>query len=138
MKKSLYQKIINFIKKYFNAKKQIKYFKNKNICSRKSYVVPSQEEQARILHTLTTSDYEYDETLKQSLQSDATYFEKLKTKVNKGRPAYKQVVRIKLREKEFIKNATMKIVRYLNIPGEAEKAEAAVKAAKEAGDKNKQ
>lgn len=69
---------------------------------------------------------------------DATYFEKLKTKVNKGRPAYKQVVRIKLREKEFIKNATMKIVRYLNIPGEAEKAEAAVKAAKEAGDKNKQ
>ena len=68
---------------------------------------------------------------------DATYFEKLKTKVNKGRPAYKQVVRIKLREKEFIKNATMKIVRYLNIPGEAEKAEAAVKAAKEAGEKNK-
>ncbi len=67
---------------------------------------------------------------------DATYFEKLKNKVNKGRPVYKQIVRIKLRETEFIKNATMKIVRYLNIPGEAEKAEAAVKAAKEAGSKN--
>ena len=66
---------------------------------------------------------------------DATYFEKLKTKVNKGRPAYKQVVRVKLREKEFIKNATMKIVRYLNIPGAAEKAEEAIRAAKEAGDK---
>ena len=47
---------------------------------------------------------------------DATYFEKLKTKVNKGRPLYKQVSRIKLREEEFIKNASMKIVRYKNIP----------------------
>ena len=65
---------------------------------------------------------------------DATYFEKLKNKVNKGRPTYKQVVRIKLREKEFIKNATMKIVRYLNIPGAAEKAEEAIRAAKEAGE----
>ena len=68
---------------------------------------------------------------------DATYFEKLKNKVNKGRPAYKQIVRIKLREKEFVKNATMKIVRYLNIPGAADKADAAVKAAKEAAEKNK-
>ncbi|MBO4862927.1 MAG: AMP-binding protein [Eubacterium sp.] len=47
---------------------------------------------------------------------DATYFEKLKTKVNKGRPIYKQITRIKLREEEFIKNASMKIVRYKNIP----------------------
>ncbi len=47
---------------------------------------------------------------------DATYFEKLKNKVNKGRPMYKQISRIKLREEEFIKNASMKIVRYKNIP----------------------
>ncbi len=47
---------------------------------------------------------------------DATYFEKLKNKVNKGRPMYKQITRIKLREEEFIKNASMKIVRYKNIP----------------------
>lgn len=44
------------------------------------------------------------------------YFEKLKGKINKGRPMYKQISRIKLREEEFIKNASMKIVRYKNIP----------------------
>ncbi|SEQ70567.1 long-chain acyl-CoA synthetase [Lachnospiraceae bacterium NE2001] len=48
---------------------------------------------------------------------DTEYFEKLKNKVNKGRPLYKQVARVKLREEEFIKNASMKIVRYKNIPG---------------------
>ena len=48
---------------------------------------------------------------------DTAYFEKLKNKINKGRPMYKQVSRIKLREEEFIKNASMKIVRYKNIPG---------------------
>ena len=47
---------------------------------------------------------------------DTAYFEKLKDKVNKGRPIYKQITRIKLREEEFIKNASMKIVRYKNIP----------------------
>ena len=47
---------------------------------------------------------------------DATYFEKLKNKVNKGRPLYKQITRVKLRETEFIKNASMKIVRYKNVP----------------------
>ena len=47
---------------------------------------------------------------------DYEYFEKLKNKVNKGRPIYKQITRVKLRDKEFIKNATMKIVRYKNIP----------------------
>ncbi len=50
---------------------------------------------------------------------DTAYFEKLKNKVNKGRPMYKQISRIKLREEEFIKNASMKIVRYKNIPGSA-------------------
>ena len=47
---------------------------------------------------------------------DTAYFEKLKNKVNKGRPIYKQITRIKLREEEFIKNASMKIVRYKNVP----------------------
>ena len=47
---------------------------------------------------------------------DTAYFEKLKNKVNKGRPLYKQVAKIKLRKEEFIKNASMKIVRYKNIP----------------------
>ena len=48
---------------------------------------------------------------------DTEYFEKLKSKVNKGRPIYKQITRIKLRDEEFIKNASMKIIRYKNIPG---------------------
>ncbi len=46
---------------------------------------------------------------------DQAYFEALKDKVNKGRPLYKQIVRVKLREVEFIKNASMKIVRHKNI-----------------------
>ena len=50
-------------------------------------------------------------------RGDTAYFEKLKNKVNKGRPMYKQVAKVKLRDEEFIKNATMKIVRYKNIPG---------------------
>jgi long-chain acyl-CoA synthetase len=52
-------------------------------------------------------------------RDDVQYFEKLKNKVNKGRPMYKQIATIKLRNEEFIKNATMKIVRYKNIPGAA-------------------
>ena len=47
---------------------------------------------------------------------DIEYFNALMEKVNKGRPVYKQVAAIKLREKEFIKNTTKKIVRYKNIP----------------------
>ena len=50
-------------------------------------------------------------------RDDMDYFEKLKSKVNKGRPIYKQITRVKLRNEEFIKNASMKIVRYKNIPG---------------------
>lgn len=46
---------------------------------------------------------------------DQEYFDRLRDKVNKGRPLYKQIVRIKLRDKEFIKNASMKIVRQKNI-----------------------
>ncbi len=48
-------------------------------------------------------------------RGDYEYFEKLKDKVNKGRPLYKQIVKIKLRDEEFIKNASMKIVRQKNI-----------------------
>ena len=44
------------------------------------------------------------------------YFEALMIKVNEGRPIYKQVAGVKLREEEFIKNASKKIVRYKNIP----------------------
>ena len=44
------------------------------------------------------------------------YFEALKEKVNNKRPMYKRIAIIKLRKEEFIKNASMKIVRYLNIP----------------------
>ena len=50
-------------------------------------------------------------------RDDKDYFEKLKSKVNKGRPIYKQITRVKLRNEEFIKNASMKIIRYKNIPG---------------------
>ncbi len=56
-------------------------------------------------------------------RDDKEYFEKLKSKVNKGRPIYKQITRIKLRNEEFIKNASMKIVRYKNIPGMMPKIE---------------
>ncbi len=44
------------------------------------------------------------------------YFDELMLKVNEGRPIYKQVASVKLREVEFIKNASKKIVRYKNIP----------------------
>lgn len=43
------------------------------------------------------------------------YFDALMEKVNKGRPAYKQIARVVLRDQEFIKNSTKKIVRYKNI-----------------------
>ena len=44
------------------------------------------------------------------------YFEELMNKVNEGRPAYKQIAAVKLRDQEFIKNSSKKIVRYKNIP----------------------
>ncbi len=44
------------------------------------------------------------------------YFNQLMAKVNEGRPAYKQIARVVLRDKEFIKNSSKKIVRYKNIP----------------------
>ncbi len=44
------------------------------------------------------------------------YFEELMKKVNEGRPVYKQVARVVLRDTEFIKNTSKKIVRYKNIP----------------------
>lgn len=47
---------------------------------------------------------------------DKEYFDALMEKVNKGRPVYKQVASVKLRDEEFIKNTSKKIVRYKNIP----------------------
>ncbi len=44
------------------------------------------------------------------------YFNALKEKINNKRPMYKRIAVVKLRKEEFIKNASMKIVRYLNIP----------------------
>jgi len=44
------------------------------------------------------------------------YFNKLMARVNEGRPAYKQIAKVKLRDTEFIKNTSKKIVRYKNIP----------------------
>ena len=44
------------------------------------------------------------------------YFNELKQKVNRGRPAYKQVARVVLREEDFVRNTTRKIVRYKNVP----------------------
>ena len=44
------------------------------------------------------------------------YFNELMNKVNEGRPVYKQIASVKLREEEFIKNTSKKIVRYKNIP----------------------
>ena len=47
---------------------------------------------------------------------DTAYFEALMAKVNRGRPAYKQIAAVRLRDQEFIKNTSKKIVRYKNIP----------------------
>lgn len=44
------------------------------------------------------------------------YFQDLMMKVNKGRPLSKQIASVKLRDVEFIKNTTKKIVRNKNIP----------------------
>lgn len=47
---------------------------------------------------------------------NAEYFNALMLKVNEGRPLSKQIASVKLREVEFIKNTTKKIVRSKNIP----------------------
>ena len=44
------------------------------------------------------------------------YFNTLKEKINNKRPMFKRIAIVKLRNEEFIKNGSMKIVRYLNIP----------------------
>ena len=44
------------------------------------------------------------------------YFNALKEKINNKRPMFKRIAVVKLRKEEFIKNGSMKIVRYLNIP----------------------
>lgn len=43
------------------------------------------------------------------------YFEEIRKKVNYNRPIYKQVARIILRDNEFTKNTSMKIMRYKHI-----------------------
>ncbi len=43
---------------------------------------------------------------------DEVYFDQLLRKVNKKLPAYKRVARVILRREEFVKNSSMKIVRY--------------------------
>ena len=49
-------------------------------------------------------------------RGDEAYFQALMKKVNQGRPAYKQVARIVLRDEDFVRNTTRKIVRYKNVP----------------------
>jgi len=44
------------------------------------------------------------------------YFQQLMLKVNEGRPMSKQIAAVRLREVEFIKNTTKKIIRSKNIP----------------------
>lgn len=43
---------------------------------------------------------------------DEAYFERLRQKVNKDQPVYKRIARVVLRETEFVKNSSMKIIRY--------------------------
>ena len=62
-------------------------------------------------HKIIAEIYPEDEYM-----GNAEYFNALMEKVNKGRPVYKQVAAVKLREEEFIKNTSKKIVRYKNIP----------------------
>jgi len=44
------------------------------------------------------------------------YFKDLMLRVNAGRPLSKQIVSVKLRDEEFIKNTTKKIIRSKNVP----------------------
>ena len=52
----------------------------------------------------------------EGFMGNTEYFQSLMEKVNAGRPAYKRIARVELRDTEFIKNTTKKIVRYKNIP----------------------
>ncbi len=54
-------------------------------------------------------------------RGDAAYFEKLRNKVNKGRPPYKRIAQIVTVDHAFIKNTNMKILRHKNLPGSGEK-----------------
>lgn len=49
-------------------------------------------------------------------RGNEAYFQSLMKKVNQGRPAYKQVSRLVLRDEDFVRNTTRKIVRYKNVP----------------------
>lgn len=49
-------------------------------------------------------------------KDNTDYFNRLMLKVNEGRPLSKQIASVKLRDTEFIKNTTKKIVRNKNIP----------------------
>ena len=68
--------------------------------------------------------YEYQKKIvaeifpEEEFMGNTEYFNDLMKKVNEGRPAYKQVVRVKLRDQDFIRNTSRKIVRYKNIPQE--------------------
>ncbi len=58
------------------------------------------------------------------------YFNELKEKINNKRPMFKRIANVKLRKEEFIKNASMKIVRYLNIPSMQNNAQSSDTASK--------
>ena len=49
-------------------------------------------------------------------RGNTAYFEELTEKINQDRPMYKKISRVVLRDEEFIKNTSQKIVRYKNIP----------------------
>ena len=55
--------------------------------------------------------YPENEMLEQSEDRQVIYFDKLKNKVNKDRPLYKQVANIVIRKEEFKKNTSKKIIR---------------------------
>lgn len=52
----------------------------------------------------------------EAYRGNEEYFQNLMMKVNQGRPLSKQIASVKLRDEEFIKNTTKKIVRNKNIP----------------------
>lgn len=54
----------------------------------------------------------------EGFEGQEPYFEALTRTVNRDRPAYKQVARVILRDHDFIRNTTQKIVRYKNISGQ--------------------
>lgn len=52
----------------------------------------------------------------EAFKGNEEYFQNLMMKVNEGRPLSKQIASVKLRDEEFIKNTTKKIIRSKNIP----------------------